>query len=54
MTTIRLILATNLASTIETSDTGEVSNTSIVRSFCSSARSRMVISGVVNMNSTNI
>ena len=37
-----------------TSETGEVSNTSMVRSFRSSASSRMVISGTVSMNSTNI
>ena len=54
MTTIRLMLAQNFASTIATSETGEVSNTSSVRSFLSSANSRIVINGTVSMNSTNI
>ena len=48
------MLAVNFASTIAISDTGEVSSTSSVRSFRSSANSRMVIKGVVSMNSTNI
>ena len=48
------MLATNLASTISISDTGEVSSTSRVRSLRSSAMSRMVMSGTVSMNNTNI
>ena len=48
------MLATNFASTISISDTGAVNSTSSVRSFRSSAMSRMVMSGVVSMNSTNI
>ena len=54
MSAIRLMLATNLASTISISDTGAVSSTSRVRSLRSSATSRMVMSGTVSMNNTNI
>ena len=54
MSTMRLMLAMNLASTMSISDTGAVSSTSSVRSFRSSATSRMVMSGPVSMNRTNI
>ena len=48
------MLAVNFASTIWVSVTGEVSRTSIVRSFRSSAMSRMVMIGTVSRNSVKI
>ena len=48
------MLATNFANTICVSVTGEVSKTSIVRNFRSSAMSRMVMMGTVSRKRTKI
>ena len=48
------MLAANFANTICVSVIGEVSRTSIVRSFRSSAMSRMVMIGTVSRNSVKI